>query len=57
LNSSSGTSTRGVLATCRHSGFGIGNGAIYRLGLRGSDTPVHIREVITFPRMLHQYEP
>lgn len=40
-----------------HSGFGIGLERFTAWVCGGSDTPVHIREVITFPRMLHQYEP
>ncbi|MCC7477870.1 asparagine--tRNA ligase [bacterium] len=40
-----------------HSGFGIGLERFTAWVCGGSDSPVHIREVITFPRMLHQYEP
>jgi asparaginyl-tRNA synthetase len=40
-----------------HSGFGIGMERFVSWVCGGSDTPVHIREVITFPRMLHQFEP
>ncbi|MCB1221075.1 MAG: asparagine--tRNA ligase [Planctomycetales bacterium] len=40
-----------------HSGFGIGMERFVAWVAGGSDTPVHIREVITFPRMLHQFEP
>ena len=40
-----------------HSGFGIGLERTVCWLCGGSDNPVHIREAITFPRMLHQYEP
>jgi asparaginyl-tRNA synthetase len=40
-----------------HSGFGIGMERFVAWACGGSDSPVHIREVITFPRMLHQFEP
>ncbi len=40
-----------------HSGFGIGLGRFLCWVCGGSDNPVHIREAITFPRMLHQLEP
>jgi asparaginyl-tRNA synthetase len=40
-----------------HSGFGIGLERTLCWLCGGSDNPVHIREVITFPRMLHQFEP
>ena len=40
-----------------HSGFGIGLERFTAWVCGGTDTPVHIREVITFPRMLHQYRP
>jgi asparaginyl-tRNA synthetase len=40
-----------------HSGFGIGLERFTAWLCGGSDSPVHIREVITYPRMLHQYEP
>ena len=40
-----------------HSGFGIGMERFTAWICGGTDTPVHIREVITFPRMLHQYRP
>jgi asparaginyl-tRNA synthetase len=40
-----------------HSGFGIGMERFTAWVCGGTDTPVHIREVITFPRMLHQYRP
>ena len=40
-----------------HSGFGIGLERFTAWVCGGTDTPVHIREVITFPRMLHQFEP
>jgi aspartyl/asparaginyl-tRNA synthetase len=40
-----------------HSGFGIGLERFLCWVCGGSDNPVHIREAITFPRMLHQLEP
>ncbi|MCH7472652.1 hypothetical protein IIA79_06850, partial [bacterium] len=40
-----------------HSGFGIGLERFLCWICGGSDTPVHIRETIPFPRMLHQMEP
>lgn len=40
-----------------HSGFGIGLERFLCWLCGGSDNPVHIREAITFPRMLHQLEP
>jgi len=40
-----------------HSGFGIGMERFITWLCGGSDNPVHIRETITFPRMLHQLEP
>jgi len=40
-----------------HSGFGLGlERTVAWLG-GGSDNPLHLRETIAFPRMLHQYEP
>jgi aspartyl/asparaginyl-tRNA synthetase len=40
-----------------HSGFGIGLERTIGWLCGGTDNPVHIRETITFPRMLHQLEP
>jgi len=40
-----------------HSGFGIGLERFTAWVCGGADNPVHIRETITFPRMLHQYQP
>ena len=40
-----------------HSGFGIGMERTIAWLCGGADNPVHIRETITFPRMLHQLEP
>lgn len=40
-----------------HSGFGIGMERTIAWFCGGTDNPVHIRETITFPRMLHQLEP
>ncbi len=40
-----------------HSGFGVGLERTLCWLCGGSDTPVHIREAITYPRMLHQLEP
>jgi asparaginyl-tRNA synthetase len=40
-----------------HSGFGMGLERVLCWLCGGSDTPVHIRETIAFPRMLHQFEP
>ena len=40
-----------------HSGFGVGLERTLCWLCGGSDTPVHIRETITYPRMLHQFEP
>jgi aspartyl/asparaginyl-tRNA synthetase len=40
-----------------HSGFGLGLERFLCWVCGGSDNPVHIREAITYPRMLHQLEP
>jgi len=40
-----------------HSGFGMGLERTLAWIAGGSDNPLHLREAITFPRMLHQYEP
>lgn len=40
-----------------HSGFGIGLERTIAWLCGGIDNPVHIRETIAFPRMLHQMEP
>jgi len=40
-----------------HSGFGVGLERTLCWLCGGSDNPVHIRETITYPRMLHQFEP
>ncbi|MBN2082516.1 asparagine--tRNA ligase [bacterium] len=40
-----------------HSGFGIGLERTVAWLAGGSDNPLHLRETIAFPRMLHQYEP
>lgn len=40
-----------------HSGFGLGLERTIAWLCGGADNPVHLRETIAFPRMLHQFEP
>jgi asparaginyl-tRNA synthetase len=40
-----------------HSGFGLGLERTIAWIAGGEDNPLHLRETIAFPRMLHQFEP